>query len=53
METLKVKDQLFWEGHKNLRNFPHGFDIYLVNDKTKRKIAQIFVPFSEKLNFNL
>ena len=27
--TVKVK--LFWEGHKNLRNLPHGFDIYLVN----------------------
>ena len=25
--------------------------IYLVNVKTKRKIAQIFVAFSEKLNF--
>ena len=24
------KVQLFWEGHKNLRNLPHGFDIYLV-----------------------
>ena len=22
------KVQLFWEGHKNLLNFPHGFDIY-------------------------
>ena len=27
------------------------FDIYLVNVKTMRKIAQIFVAFSEKLNF--
>ena len=43
--------QLFWEGHKNLRNLSHGFDIYLVNGKTTRKIAQIFVAFSEKLNF--
>ena len=46
------KVQLFWEGHKNLRNLPHGFDIYLVSVKTMRKIAQIFVAFSEKLNFN-
>ena len=46
-----IKVQLFWEGHKNLRNLPHGFDIYLVNVKTMRKIAQIFVAFSEKLNF--
>ena len=22
------KVQLFWEGHKNLRNPPYGFDIY-------------------------
>ena len=47
------KVQFFWEGHKNLRNLPHGFDIYLVNIKTMRKIAQIFVAFSEKLNFTI
>ena len=35
-----------------MRNLPHGFDIYLVNVKTMRKIAQIFVAFSEKLNFS-
>ena len=46
-----IKVQLFWEGHKNLCNFPQVFDIYLVNIKTLRKIAQIFVAFSEKLNF--
>ena len=35
---------------KNLRNLPHGLDVYyLVNDL--RKIAQVFVAFSEKLNF--
>ena len=45
------KVQLFWEGHKNLHNLSHGFDIYLVNVKTMKKIAQIFVAFSEKLNF--
>ena len=27
-------------------DLPHGFDIYLVNVKTTRKIAQIFVTFS-------
>ena len=47
------KVQLFWEGHKNLRNRPHSFDIYLVNVKTMRTIAHIFVAFSEKLNFNV
>ena len=46
-----IKLQLFWEGHKNVRNRPYGFEIYLVNVKTMRKIAQIFVAFLEKLNF--
>ena len=46
-----IKVQLFWEGHKNLRYVLFGFDIYLVSVKTMRKIAQIFVAFSEKLNF--
>ena len=45
--TLKVKVQLFWEGHKNLRNLPHGFDIYLVTSKPYWQIPQI----AEKLNF--
>ena len=31
----------------------YGFDIYLANFKTIRKIAQIFVAFSEKLNFKV
>ena len=34
-----------------MRNLPDGFDIYLVNVKTMRQIAHIFVAFSEKLNF--
>ena len=38
--------------HKNVRDRPFGFEIYLVNVKTMRTIAQIFVAFSEKLNFN-
>ena len=37
---------------KNVLNRPYGFEIYLVNIKTMRTIAQIFVAFSEKLNFN-
>ena len=45
----KGKVQLFWEGHKNMRNRPYGFEIYLVN--VIRTISQIFVAFSEKLNF--
>ena len=35
-----------------MHNLPDGFDVYLINVKTIRKIAQIFVAFSEKLNFN-
>ena len=46
------KVQLFWEGHKNLRNHPQGFDICFVNVKKMRKLAQTFVVFSEKVNFN-
>ena len=44
--------QLFREGHKSLRNLPtYGVDMFLVNIKTIQQIAQIFVDFSEKLNF--
>jgi hypothetical protein len=35
-----------------MRNHHYGFEIDLVNVKTIRTIAQIFVAFSEKLNFN-
>ena len=49
--TQACKVQLFWEGHKNLNNLPHGFEIYLVNIKPLWTNAQIFVVFSEKLNF--
>ena len=34
-----------------MRHPPYGFGIYLVNVKTIRRMAQIFVAFSEKLNF--
>ena len=34
-----------------MRNRPCGFEIYLANVKTVRTTAQIFVAFSEKLNF--
>ena len=49
--VLTFKVQLFWEDHKNVRNRPYGFEIYLVYLKTMRTIAQIFVAFAEKLNF--
>ena len=51
IHSLQIKVQLLWEGHKSLWNHPHGLDIYLVNVQTMRKIAQIFLAFSEKLNF--
>ena len=31
-----------------MRNLPRGFDIYLVNVKTMRKIAQVFVALVRK-----
>ena len=40
--------QLLWEDHKNVHSRPYGFEIYLVNVKTMRTIAQIFVAFSKK-----
>ena len=43
--------QIIWKGHKNVRNRPYDFEIYLVNVKIMRTIAQIFVAFLEKLNF--
>ena len=46
------KVQLFREGHKTLCHPPYGFDIYLVNFKTIKRMTQIFVAFSEKLNFS-
>ena len=52
-EDFSHKVQLFWEDHKNCRNLPYGFDIYLVNVKILKQIAQIVVIFSEKLNFNI
>ena len=47
------KVQLFWEDHKNVHHPPYGFDVYLVNVKTVRRVAHIFVAFSEKLNFSM
>ena len=51
-EIGEIKVKFLWEGHKNVCNRPFGFEIYLVNVKTLRTIAQIFAAFSEKLNFN-
>ena len=51
VDMIWIKVQLFWEGHKNVRNCPYSFEIYVVNIKTITTIVQIFVTFSEKLNF--
>ena len=52
--TLKVKVQLFWEGHKNLRNLPHGFDIYILSnvkiilaDSTNCRKAELYLRIKE------
>jgi hypothetical protein len=47
-----VKVPISQDDHKTLHNLPRGFDTYLVDIKTMSKIAQVFVTFSEKLNFN-
>ena len=33
------------------KNLPYGFDVYLVNVQSMRKIAKIFVCFSESPKF--
>ena len=45
------KVHIFWEGHKILRN-PHlTFDWHYTWDKSKVKILQNFVAYSEYMNF--
>ena len=44
-DQILFKVQLFWEGHKNVRNRPYGFEIYLANVKPMSTISQIFVAF--------
>ena len=46
-----VKVHIFWEGHKILRNLHLTFD-YSTAVKSKGKISQNFVAFSEYMNFN-
>jgi hypothetical protein len=51
-DLIKLKFSFSEKVIKMLRNSPYGFEIYLENVKTIRTIAQIFVAFSKKLNFN-
>ena len=50
------KVQIFWEGRKILRNLPLTFDnstyTVLHTVKSKGKISQNFLAFSEYMNFN-
>ena len=50
--TYLTKVQIFWEGHKNLFYLQLFIWYYLVASNYKWKIGQIFVAFSEYLNFN-
>ena len=47
-----VKVQIFWENLKNLAHLPLFIWQYLVASNYKWKMSQIFVAFSEYLNFN-
>ena len=45
------KVQFFWEGHKDLVQSSSWFWRFLVMSKLRWRLRQIFVAFSEKLNF--
>ena len=47
----QIKVQIFWEGHKNLTHLPLFIWHYLVVSNYEWKMGQIFVAFSEYLNF--
>ena len=48
-----VKVQVFWKDHKNMAHLPLFIWHYLVSSNYKWKMGQIFVAFSEYLNFKL
>ena len=52
IKVLKCKVNIFWEGHKNVAQLSLFFWHYLVASNHKWKTSQIFVAFSEYLNFN-
>ena len=45
------KVRTFWKGHKNLKQSPARFDVYLVTVKSSGWLFQIIVAFSECPNF--
>ena len=45
---FSIKVHIFWEGHKILRNLRLTFDWHY---KSKMEISQIFLAFSEYMNF--
>ena len=52
-ESHFSKVHIFWEGHKILRNLPLTFDCVCTAVKSKGKISQNFVAFSEYMNFKV
>ena len=48
---LSSKVRIFWEGQKDLAHFPIFFWHYILLSNYKWKMCQIFVAFSEYLNF--
>ena len=49
---LYIKVQILWESHKMLVHLPLFISHYLVASNYKWKMGQIFVAFSEYLNFS-
>ena len=50
--AIRIKVQVFCEGHKNLTQSSSCFWRYLVMSKPKGRLDQILVAFLEYLNFN-
>ena len=48
-ENYVYKVQLFWEGHKTLRNLPHGFDICLQSMKNYKEDCANFCGLLRKV----
>ena len=51
MKLQLCKVHISWEGHKIVRNLPLTFDWLVHTVKSKGKISQNFVAFSEYMNF--
>ena len=49
-KKIFIKVHIFWEGHKILRNLPLTFDCICTVVKSKGKILQNFLVFTEYMN---